>query len=229
MLLRFIGVAVLVSSLSGSFLPDRMNRLPRPVAFAHVRYIIRGLTVEPPSHSPLPGKPAMPLFNRYGLLTQRHQKASVRFGDGTTLYLNESTQIALRNPYVTVLRHGEVDEVHQPGTQHVVETASAVAAAAGSNFDVLIQGKTTVFIVAQGQLRVRTKMGSIRIGKNQQTVAALNHAPSAPRNVNAQQAIAWAKPLVKGSQRLTRSTKAAKDVGARPNNQPRTRGLPQKP
>jgi len=159
---------------------------------AKVWYIFRGLTVQPPHTAGMHGKTKMPLYAAYDLRTAEDQKASIRFNDSTTLHINERTDAVLRSPSVTYVGSGEVDEVLVPGTDHRIQTASAVASAIGTNYLVKALGKRgSIFIVVRGAVRVKNSKGSVTVRKNQQSVVLPNQAPQQPTHVNAQAAAAW--------------------------------------
>src|SRR5947209_6061015 len=123
------------------------------VGLAQVRYIFHGLAVQPPNGRFGPGKLRQPLFDRYFLRTQTGQKASVSFQDGTTLKINQDTDLVLHS-HVAELRRGEAAEYLAPGTDHRIQTATAVAAAIGTVFDVRFQNRKTTLVVLHGALQV---------------------------------------------------------------------------
>jgi mannose-6-phosphate isomerase-like protein (cupin superfamily) len=159
-------------------------------ALAHVRTIQRGLTVQPPKKRAVAGKKKMPLYNQYFLRTKRKQRASLAFKDGTILHMNQQTD-AILSDHITRVKKGEVDEVVSPGTDHRVQTATAVAGAIGTEFDVreipaklkittAKKGKKrkktekkvrarTVFTVVEGSLLVENRKGSVVVKADQQT------------------------------------------------------------
>jgi DNA-binding beta-propeller fold protein YncE len=158
---------------------------------AHVRAIIRGLSVQPPHKHAHKGKRADPLYQQYALETKRSERAAVAFKDSTILYLNQLTDAVLRNPSTTVIKGGEVDEVHPPGTNHTVVTAAATASAIGTNFDVRVKGKRSVFIVVAGSLLVKNRKGNVTVARNQETTVVANKPPTTPAPVDAEAAIGW--------------------------------------
>lgn len=165
---------------------------------AHVRAIVHGLSVQPPHKHARKGKKADPLYQRYGLATKRSERASLAFKDGTILYINQLTSAVLRSSSTTVVAGGEVDEVHPPGTDHKVVTASATASAVGTNFDVRAKGKRSVFIVVSGALLVKNKKGQVMVTSNQETTVVANVAPTPPAPVDAAAAIGWTVSLSSG-------------------------------
>lgn len=160
---------------------------------AQVHFIYRGLFVWPPHHRRSHGKVRMPLFDQYFLQTLEKERASLHFGDGTTLYMNQRTDVVLRSPHLTLVRQGEVDEVVHQGTNHKVQTATAVAAAVGTNFDVRVVRRGTYFIVAHGALQVSNAKGTVIVQANQETFVTRHHAPRPPQLVDAQTAIRWTR------------------------------------
>lgn len=114
-------------------------------ALGHVHYIHRGLTVRPPRRKPSKGNVRQALFAAYALQTRSLQRASISFADGTILHIDQQTNAVLRSTSLTMVRHGQVDEVVSPGTSHTVQTAAA-AAAIGTNFDVKVKGKFTTVV-----------------------------------------------------------------------------------
>lgn len=192
---RSVPVIALVVVLLAS-LPASARQLTRDASLAKVRFIYGGLTVQPPKQKARRGKPKMPLYNRYFLSTQHSEKASVRFRDGTTLYLNQNTDAVLRDPHLTVVKRGEVDQFDvKPGATHRIQTATAIATAIGTNFDVRVQGKTTTLIVAAGKVAVGNGRGRVTVKANQETVVPPNAPPSKPGPVDAAAAIGWTHPL----------------------------------
>src|SRR5947209_16121500 len=101
--------------------------LQAPGRLAEVRYIYHGLGVQPPAHPTHSARVHDPLLGGYGLQTRVGQRASMAFGDGTTLHVNQNTSLILSSPHMTVVRSGEVAEYLRPGTDHRVQTAAAVA------------------------------------------------------------------------------------------------------
>src|SRR2546430_1765151 len=74
---------------------------------AEVRYIYHGLSFWPPQQQGRPAAVHTSLFSKYGLRTKSDERGSIRFGDGTTLHINVSTDIVLGAHLVRVQR-GEV-------------------------------------------------------------------------------------------------------------------------
>lgn len=158
---------------------------------ARVRYIYRGLSVLPPSQPLRAAALNMPLFEQYALRTTHNQKASIGFRDGTALHINQDTDLVLASPHVTKVRQGEVAEYLAPGTNHQVQTATAVAGAIGTAFDVDVVGNKTVLVVLHGALQVRNDDGSVVVKNNHETVVTPNHAPTPPASVDAKAVFAW--------------------------------------
>jgi len=203
---------ILPASLLAASLSPSLAGASRPAAapyeqlgakskkLAEVRYIYRGLSVQPPHKNREKGKKGMLLFNQYFLQTQVKQKASIRFGDGTMLHMNQRTDAVLRTPHLTVVKSGTVDELLAPGSNHRVQTATAVAAAIGTNFVVQIvktkRGKATRFVVVHGAVVVSNKYGPPQTVKtSQMSVVLPKQAPQPPVHVNVSQYDNWTKGM----------------------------------
>src|SRR5438270_12532829 len=128
---RRLAVVVLLASVCLALLPPRVDagrpsgpqstRQGKSVALARVRYIKRGLAVQPPSQPFVKGKKNMPLYNRYLVRTRKQQMASLGFGDGSVLHLNQQTDAVLRSQHLTYVKKGEDAEIVAPGTGHRVQ------------------------------------------------------------------------------------------------------------
>ena len=175
---------------------------PTGKALGQVRFIRRGLTVQPPHQRAKKGKVKMSLYNAYFLRTKANQVASLGFADGTLLHMNQRTDIVLRNPHLTYVKRGEVDQATVPGTDHRVQTATALAAAIGSEFDVRITGKNSVFTVIEGAVRVTDKQGSVIVKTGQQTTVAPNQPPTPPTPVDTSTTVSWVHTIPPPSQPL---------------------------
>lgn len=182
---------------------------------AHVRYIKRGLHVTTPNKKTVKGKVKMPVYAPSTLSTGTKQLASLGFKDGTVLQMNQRTTLVLRNPHLTYVNGGQVDEILAPGTSHRVQTATSTAAAIGTEFLVresvqireVKRGKgkkrhvqrekvhVTVFIVEEGALQVKSSKGSILVKTDQKTTVQEGKAPLPPVKVDATPALAWTKPI----------------------------------
>lgn len=196
---RTIAIAALLTLLLAAVpAATRADATGKQGRLAQVRYIVHGLGVQPPHRRLHRGKRGSPLFQQYHLQTKAKQRASVAFRDSTILYLNQRTDAILTNPHVTRVRGGEVDEVHPPGTNHTVTTASAIATAIGTNFDVRVRGKRSTFIVVSGSLLVKNARGQVMVSKNQETTVRPNQPPTPPAPVDADAAIGWTVPLSSG-------------------------------
>jgi hypothetical protein len=162
-----------------------------PTLVAKVSYIWHGLTVRPPHKPRMKGKKKMPLYNQYSLETKRQQKASIRFKDGTTLHLNQQTDAVLRSPHLTYVK-GEAYQTIAPGSNHQVQTASALAAAVGTSFDVKSIRGGSEFIVVHGALKVKGKSGpAVYVKPNQVSVVQQGQAAQQPQQIDAQRATSW--------------------------------------
>jgi mannose-6-phosphate isomerase-like protein (cupin superfamily) len=160
-----------------------------------VRYILHGLTVTPPRHKSVRGKVRLPLFNQYGVHTGTAQKASIAFHDGTLVHLNQRTDATLFSPTVTKLKNGEIQEVLVPGTNHTVQTASALGAATGTILDIKVVHNKATFVVLEGALHVKTKHGSVLIKTNQQTTVTGQQKPTPAKHVDASKVTNWANAI----------------------------------
>jgi sugar lactone lactonase YvrE len=175
-------------------LPAHVSQAARGHAAApplgQVRYIYRGLTVQPPHQGRHAGHKQDPLYDQYGLLTQQNQKASVGFHDGTVLQMNQDTNAVL-TAHLTQVQHGEVAEYLAPGTNHRVQTSAAVASAIGTVFDVRMAGNRTVFVVLHGALQVSNQKGAVVVKSNHETSVIPGHKPLPPSPVDALAVFAW--------------------------------------
>src|SRR5947209_320751 len=145
-------------------------------AVAAVRYIDHGITIQHPHQSKHAGHIKDPVYDADNLLTGRNQRASIGFHDGTVLHLNQNTDATV-TAHRSQVRKGEVAEIVAPGTDHQVQTASAVASSVGTAYDVTTDGSTSVFVVLHGALRVSNALGAVTVKTNQQTTVPPNHAP----------------------------------------------------
>jgi sugar lactone lactonase YvrE len=171
----------------------------RTAKLGEVRFVWNGLGVRPPGRQEGQGKRKDPVFARFLLRTRAKQKASVGFRDGTVLKLNQRTDAVLHDPRVTIVKRGEVDQIDiHPGGKHRVQTASAVASAIGTNFDVRVKGRKSQFIVASGKVIVRNGRGKVTVRSDQQTTVLPGRPPGKPTHVDAQAAIRWTQPLAGG-------------------------------
>ena len=89
------------------------------------RYILRGLTVQPPHRKEGKGKLQQSLYAAYTLQTLRRQKASFGFLDGTLLHMNQLTYAVLASVRVVQVKSGEIQQLVTPGTDHRIQTAAA--------------------------------------------------------------------------------------------------------
>lgn len=167
----------------------------RAIPLGSVRYIRRGLLVRPPHHAAEKGKVNMPLFDRYFLETGPGQAASIRFRDGTTLYMSQRTDVTLSSRHVTSVRRGEIDQVVAQGTDHRVKAAHAEAVARGTNFDVRVTKRGALYVVAHGAVEVRNARGAVLVLPDHKTFVAPRKAPQPPTPANSQATIAWANTM----------------------------------
>lgn len=180
---------VLVPALGEAATARRASKL------ASVKYIYRGLTVQAPHHRAGKGRVKQPLYAKYFLKTQRKQRASLRFRDGTVLHMNQLTDAVLQSPHRTQVKRGEVDEVLMPGTNHQVSTASAVATAIGTNFIIKVVHGGSYFIVVHGAVHVKNAKGSQTVTTNQESLVVNGHPPQPPVHVNAQKLDQWTRGM----------------------------------
>lgn len=192
-------IVVGFSALAVAAAPERTSAASsadKPAArLAQVRYIQRGLSVQPPHGRKRRGKKKMALYRRYLLQTAAKQRASIRFRDRTTLHINQRTAAVLRSPHLTYVQGGEVDEVLAPGSNHRIQTAAAVASAIGTNFDIRVRKGRTQVIVAHGAVVVKNRRGKVIVKTNQETTVSPGKKPSQPKPVNAASAIGWTQGI----------------------------------
>ena len=158
---------------------------------AHVRFVYHSMTKQPPGSGRQAAHNKDSLFSNYGIQTGRGDKGALGFQDGTTLHINQNTDLVLASPHVTQVRHGEVAQYLAPGSNHQVQTAQATASAIGTEFDVRTQGSSSVFVVLHGALQVANHLGHVLVKSNHQTVVPPNHAPLPPSPVDAKAVFAW--------------------------------------
>lgn len=167
----------------------------RSTRLASVQYIYHGLTVQPPKAHRRKGTTKMALYQRYPLQTAHRQRASIRFRDGTTLHLDQLTDAVLGSPHVTRVTRGRIDQIVEPGTDHRVRTASAVASAIGTNFIVRVRGKLSTFIVVEGAIQVRNGKGTQVVKSGEETTVNVGHAPTPPVPAPVGSDSAWTRNL----------------------------------
>ena len=173
------------------------QRVSASKPLAHVHTVIHGLTVQPPHHKKQHAKPPKSLYQQYLLQTFRNQKAEVRFIDGTALFLNQNTDALLRNPHVTKVSKGEIRQQVQPGTNHQVQTAAAVASAVGTDFLVKYQSKTKLMqvIVVEGSVLVKNGKGQQIVETGQEVSVKAGHKPGKPVTVDLTSLTSWTSGL----------------------------------
>ena len=162
---------------------------------AQVAFISGGLFVQPPHQKRMKGKKQMPLYNKYFLQTLVKERASIKFRDGTTLNMNQRTDAVLSSPHVTYVRKGEVYQSLSPGSNHRVQTATAIAAAIGTKFDVKVVTGGTFFIVVKGVLRVKNSLGQQIVKTNQESIVVPKQPPGAPQPVDATKSTTWSNGI----------------------------------
>ncbi|MCA1598631.1 MAG: FecR domain-containing protein, partial [Chloroflexi bacterium] len=200
--------ALLVAGFASVPTPTSANKAPvhkkavraKSAAVAHVRYIKRGLTVRAPKRPAHKGHKKEALYSAYFLHTGTKEKASLQFGDGSLLSINERTDAELRSPDVTFVKSGEVDQQLRPGTSHKIQTATAVAAAIGTEVDVKVVpckkgrcagGSKTIITVVEGAVEVSNAHGTQVVKTDQRTVVQPNSAPTPPKQADGQTATVW--------------------------------------
>lgn len=182
-----------------------------PAAIAKVRVIIHRLTVTPPHRQGGTGRVKEPLRPRYELQTASIDRASLAFFDRAVLHMNHDTDLVLTSATLTTLSRGEVVISDDKTSHHSVRSATAVASAIGTLYDVRIgpiagnsyaptptpafpPGTTTVSVVA-GTVRVQNRFGQVTVRPGEWTHVAPGRGPTRPTKHNARQDIAWTNTL----------------------------------
>jgi hypothetical protein len=182
-------------------------------SIASVRFILHGLTVQPPNRQADKARVNQQLFSLYRLMTGANQKASLAFVDRSVLHMNQRTDLVLRSAQLTVVSRGEVAATVTPGTNFRIQTSNAIAAAVGTVFDVRIAaassgspypgstggpalpaGTTTVSVV-KGIVTVANGLGRVRVFPGFWTHVRPGKAPTRPTRHNAASDIQWANGL----------------------------------
>jgi hypothetical protein len=192
---RMAWIVLLVLATTGVMVPRVLAASPVNRSLATVRFIKVGLGVQKPGGKIRSGRVKQSLFSRYFLQTKVRQKASLRFRDGTVLYMNEHTDATLQSPSVTFVKKGELNEQLKPGTNHQVQTASAVGSAIGTRFDVRVSKGISYFAVIEGVVLVSTPYGNVTITTGQYTTVRKGQAPTAPRYVDTTVWYSWLSDL----------------------------------
>jgi len=188
---------VAVASVTCAAVPRAASSgaMPASEKIASVKFILHGLSVQPPNRKIQKGAVRMSLYNKYLLRTSAQQRASIGFKDGTLLHMNQRTDAVLQSPTLTYVSKGQVDEILRPGTNHKVKTATAVATAIGTNWLVQVvkvkKKPATRFIVVRGAIKVTNALGSVVVKTNQESDDLTNQAPQTPRPVDAGAAAKW--------------------------------------
>jgi hypothetical protein len=174
---------------------DRAERAAKKSPVAGVRYIHGGLGVQPPHQRRHAGTVKESLYDKFDLNTLRQQRAALRFGDGTQLDLDQSTDVLIHDPHLTRVKSGQIEQVVAPGTDHRVQTAAAVASAIGTDF-IAQQGKRlSTFIVVEGSLLVSNSFGSVIVKTGEAVTVTPGKAPPDPHSVDIKAKHAWAAGL----------------------------------
>jgi hypothetical protein len=184
-----------VAALFGgaAVLPTRAEAQPAPKSsqLAQIKFIKRGLSVQPPHKKSSAGKLKEKLYTAYSLQTQARQLASIGFKDSTVLHMNQRTSIQLKSTSLTYVQKGEVDEALTPGSNHRVQTPAAVASAIGTNFDVKMVHGGTIFLVLHGVIQVKNKQGTVTVKPGQESVVLNGQTPQPPTKVDVSKVMNW--------------------------------------
>lgn len=191
----WIGIAALTVAGNVTSAPTFARGGASSSQLAQVKFIKKGLSVQPPHKKSAKGKVKEKLYTAYGLQTQAKQFASIGFKDKTVLHMNQRTAIQLMSPSITYVKNGEVDEALVPGTNHKVQTAAAVASAIGTNFDVEVSRHASTIIVLHGVVRVKNKLGTVTVKPNHESVVINGQPPQPPKKVDAAKAMSWTQGL----------------------------------
>jgi transmembrane sensor len=137
--------------------------------------------------------------------TQHGQRLEQPLSDGSTLELNTDTSVAVRfGPAgrAVTIEHGQVifQVAHDPARPFQVTAGSAKVVAVGTQFDVYLQGDSTLVTVIEGRVTVRPAGGSAGAGvgpasmpvsAGQQVRVVRGELPSAPSDVDTNRTTAW--------------------------------------
>jgi hypothetical protein len=193
-----LGVGAISQSTAGAA-PVRIYaaaHVSKSGSLAKVRAIKRGLQVAPPSRQYSKGKVKESLASKYAVRTGKKQLASLGFFDGSILHINQLTDAVLRSPSVTTLKRGEVDQITEPGSNHKISTAVAVASAIGTEWDTRCTKKLCVFTDVEGAVLVQGKVGApVTITTGQQTTVRKGKAPTRPTAADAAAVTSWVHVL----------------------------------
>jgi len=162
---------------------------------ARVETISAGLQVQHRGGRPQQAVNKMPLYTGDILSTRSKQGGSVQLCDGSTLYLNDRTQVTLRSSTEVVEKSGQIAEVVQQKSVHRVTTATGEASARNALLEVTTRHQRSTVIDGRGSVQVQNKHGRVRLKRNQETITASNRAPHPPTKVDAQQTLSWTAPL----------------------------------
>jgi hypothetical protein len=206
-----LGLLALAGGLVVSLLPAQAAA---PQQLATVHSIQGGLGVFPPHARGEQGRVSQPLFPAYGLRTVAQQRASLRFVDQTDLFINQRSDVVLRSANLIALARGEVAVTDAPGTHHQVVTATAVASAIGTIFDVFITPRspqfasrqlsetnkifpfrTTTVSVVTGRVVVSNSYGSVTVLPGFWTHVEPGAAPTTPTRHHARNDVAWRRGI----------------------------------
>jgi transmembrane sensor len=150
--------------------------------------------------------PAVPVAGeRYS--TQHGQQLVQRLADGSLLHLNTDTSVAVRlqakGRWVEIERGQVIFEVaHDPTRPFRVTAGSAEVIAVGTQFDVYLQGDSTLVTVVEGRVTVGAADGQantatvktrapMQLAAGQQVRVVHGQLPSGPSAVDTHRTTAW--------------------------------------
>ena len=164
---------------------------------------ILAVTLELSSPTRPTPQPAPASVQRFS--TQHGQRLEQQLPDGSVLELNTDTSVAVRfGPAgrAVTIEHGQVifQVAHDPQRPFQVTAGSAKVVAVGTQFDVYLQGDSTLVTVIEGRVTVRPASGnagaaggptSIPVSAGQQVRVVRGELPSAPSDVDTSRTTAW--------------------------------------
>jgi transmembrane sensor len=150
--------------------------------------------------------PTVPVAgDRYS--TQHGQQLVQRLADGSLLHLNTDTSVAVRlqpkGRWVEIERGQVIFEVaHDPTRPFRVTAGSAEVVAVGTQFDVYLQGDSTLVTVVEGRVTVGATDGQantaavnarspMQLAAGQQVRVVHGQLPSSPSEVDTHRTTAW--------------------------------------
>jgi ferric-dicitrate binding protein FerR (iron transport regulator) len=171
---------------------DLVERDPRADLFADLSGMDY-LTPRPRQPAPPPSVAAI----GDSLETTAGQRRRVQLPDGSVLYLNQRTTVAVASERHLILKSGEVFIEVAPrsadadGATFVVQTATREVTALGTKFAVQIDGERTGVIVTQGKVRISGLASLLYAG--QQLAPGSDRPASLPR---ASHVLDWTRDLM---------------------------------